>query len=517
MLSFVVLLLSLVIGEIVLRLIENVPLLPLKMNMYYEAKGLDKKVDAHIDQTPVPPDVDKAWFRIPPPVHDYPEISKEELDLLQLMREGNLHPELIADSTKNWSLSFPSESDLLKRWNIYYLIHKQCPEEREGGTIFDHFPGGNAYYFVPKKKTPHPVYRFFPNAEGPGIAGFNQYGWRGLPISLSKPDSVIRIAFLGASTTQQPLGHRFAYTDYVIWWLNLWAEAKGMLITFEGINTGREGIHIEDIAAIMHQELRLADPDIVVYYEGWNDFFNPSDVFKSLLKSGFEPKQSPILKLSQKSLLFRRIFLLLGITIGEYNKPNYELSIPSVEALNANTLPGKLPVTLQYLDSIRSDAKEIDAELILSSFVMMVKEGMKLHPGKDDLIYDWWNNISWPLKYKDLKTLADFQNQVLEKYAQKHQLSFLEISRPMLLDPDFFIDGVHMRESAVPLRAWITFLELLPIIKERICLGDLPKPADTSKWNLQPDFWHSPSKKVLLKCDCPERKGKDDPYCLNHF
>ena len=500
-----------------MRLIDNVPLLPLKLNLYYEAKGLDKKVAAYFDQFPVPPDVDKGWFKIPPPDFDYPQISSEELALLKKMREEVLQPQLEADSVKRWTVTYPSESDLLKRWNIYFLIRKLCITNREESTIFDYFPNGEAYYFIPPAKTPHPVYRFYSNAEGPGVAGFNDYGWRGLPISLDKPGSAVRIAFLGASTTQQPLAYQFAYTDYVIGWLNLWAEAKGIPVTFEGINTGREGIHIEDIAAIMHQEVKITDPDLVVYFEGWNDFCRPIDVLSSPNEYASEARQSTILTLSQNSLLLRRIFQLLRVTIGEYNKPTYKLDIPSIKTLDYRKLPGKLPVTLNYLDSIRIDAKEIGADLILSSFVMMVKDEMELYPGQDDLIYEWWNNISWPLKYNDLRKLADFQNEVFKKYAQEYDLDFLEISKQMPLDTDFFIDGVHMRESAVPLRAWITFLELLPIIKQKIDSGQLPALVDTTLKENPSDFWETPSRKVFLKCDCPERKKDNDPYCLNHF
>src|SRR6185369_4808922 len=74
----------------------------------------------------------------------------------------------------------------------------------------------------------------------------------------------------GASTTVGLFSLPFSYPEYVVHWLNLWAERNALSIRFDGINAGREGISSGPIAAVIRQEVLPAEPDLIVYYEGAN-------------------------------------------------------------------------------------------------------------------------------------------------------------------------------------------------------------------------------------------------------
>src|SRR6185295_20298650 len=106
-------------------------------------------------------------------------------------------------------------------------------------------------------------------------------------------------AFVGASTT---VGHHslpFSYPEYVIHWLNLWAARSGQPVRFDGINAGREGLISASIAAIVRQEIVAAEPDLVVYYEGANQFW-----FGDLLDP---PTQRPLVVPHRPTGLWDRI------------------------------------------------------------------------------------------------------------------------------------------------------------------------------------------------------------------
>ena len=83
---------------------------------------------------------------------------------------------------------------------------------------------------------------------------------------------MLRIAFLGASTTLGSPRYAWSYPEHVGAWLNTWARQTGKAITFEIANTGRFGAKSADIAGIAEEEVTAFAPDILVYYEGHNDF-----------------------------------------------------------------------------------------------------------------------------------------------------------------------------------------------------------------------------------------------------
>src|SRR5262249_10948598 len=141
----------------------------------------------------------------------------------------------------------------------------------DGGEILDNFD--DVFVFDPIDRAPFPRFRFLRNARYPSGLQTNGFGWRGPDVALNKRPASIRIAFVGASTTVGEHGEAYSYPDGIQCLLNRWGQAPHPAIAFETINAGREGVNSNSIQAIVRQEVLPIDPDLVVYYEGSNQFW----------------------------------------------------------------------------------------------------------------------------------------------------------------------------------------------------------------------------------------------------
>jgi lysophospholipase L1-like esterase len=91
-------------------------------------------------------------------------------------------------------------------------------------------------------------------------------------LELNKDGKTVRIAFVGASTTIGGYNLPYSYPELVGHWLNRWLRAQGWDVRVEIINAARSGIDTDSIAAIVRQEVLPVEPDLVVYYDGANEF-----------------------------------------------------------------------------------------------------------------------------------------------------------------------------------------------------------------------------------------------------
>lgn len=496
---------SLATGEMILRYKAHYPLtgeLPYDLIRFDEIKP---RVFEYAKSLPLPEDVDFEWFRQSPSKQHYPDLPLE-IKQLYYKYDHNLN--------------------VIRLYNINYLYNHICVHHNT--TIISFFqrilPTGYAYCFVPPNKSKRPSFRYYPNSHLPDTSlnsEFNNYGWRGPPVPLNKPDSVVRIAFVGASTTIQSHGFQFSFPELVEYWLNVWAKKNNVPVNFEVINTGREGLGIQDLSAVVKYELLPVKPDMVVYHEGINQFDLRSNLNRAYADQYSQPQQLGINRITHYSALARRILQNMGGLVSEPGKPDYQLRLPedvnmSDPKITNPNLPASLPTIIHNLDSMRHDLDSIGSELAISSFTMLVYDGMKLNPVAHPFIYKFWNEGYWPFTYKDLAYFADFQNRVLEKYAKNYDLAFIDIDQGMPQDPDLFTDGVHLQEPTVRLKAWSTFIHLLPVVKQKIESGRWPKQR-TELLEGHPYFKHSKFYKVYLECNCPPRKKQEDKYCLNHF
>jgi hypothetical protein len=433
-------------------------------------------VSKNLDDIPRAAGVERAWFASDPP--PLPNRSEPPAAWVRLARE-------IGEAPMTSHTAF-RPGDAFKAWNTSYL-RDPC-----ASPFFRQAPG-QLYVYDPPSDTPHPQYRFPPNATTPLGLVTNQIGWRGPPIAARHGPLFVRIVFVGASTTVNSHYYPYSYPELISHWLGLWARARRLDVEFEALNAGREGITSTDTEAIVRTEALPLMPDLVVYYEGHNQF----DLAKSLkgAPSGGSRQVPPtsgegavpdwLRAAAHRFALARRLQSALALLDtrqhgGEWPKPDYELAWPDPQQEadpdpSRPDLPVNLAVILRDFDRMRADLAKVGGELAVSSFVWMVADGMVVDPVEHKLLLEWLNLTKAPFRYKDIERMAAFQNRVFRKYARLHRLPFFDVAAQLPKDPDLFTDAIHMTYAGIRLHAWIVFNGLVPLIEEKMAHGAWPR------------------------------------------
>ena len=433
----------------------------------------------YADRLPIAAGTDRAWFREDPP---------------PLASRGKPNPELVTrfqDFERRGI--FPPQSEYI--WNRYYVEAERC---RPG--VFRKYPD-TLLAFDPPVVGVYPHYRFPPSSTLVEGLITNEFGLRGGPLTLAKPARTVRIAFAGASTT---INHDllFSYPDRVVYWLNRFAQANHFDVHFETLNGGREGFNSTDIATVMREELLPLDPDFAVYYEGSNQFTTATLLASPRIppREDVDPrdpitvhKVPELLRahLATADLLDRALNRFRPV--GEPRRPFYRLEWPAgVDEKNPDPdsarLPLELPRIIKDIDSVRASIESNGGRLMLCSFVWLAADGMPLSPTRHKHIYRQLNTVLWPLRYRDIRRLADFQNRVFQRYAAVRGVTFTDVASAMPQDPDLFTDAIHMTDAGERLKAWIIFQQLVPLVRRGIESGQLPRPRATRPLPPPPNF-----------------------------
>lgn len=395
----------------------------------------------------------------------------------------------------------PADADLLERaakytsgglyanyeWNRRGVFRAVCDDEHRADALFNQFR--DVFVFDAVDGSQLPAFRFLQHARYPTGLKTNNYGFRGRDIALDKPPTVVRVGFVGASTTIGPHAEAYSYPDLVGHWLNVWAQTQRLPITFEVVNAAREGTNSRSFQAIVRQELVPLQVDLVVYYEGANQFwpveFIPTTLPPRSRSSG--PQRSG---LARYSVIARRLASLTEKAIepgSEPSKPTLEVRWPaslseSDPSLGHPALPESIRDILGDLDKIRAALQDEGGHLVMTSFSWLVYPGLVLDMGRDPEIYHYLNSTYWPFSYAHLRRFADFQNRTFQKYASVQGLDFIDVAQMFPRDPRLFEDAIHMTTGGIRLQAWTIFNGLVPIIERRVAKGELPKPnRNTSK------------------------------------
>jgi hypothetical protein len=421
-----------------------------------------------VQAIPLAPGMSHDWFQLSPPPLERREVPAALATAFDIYGKANLALE-----------------------GIHVYNSRLVQEAACNNPFFRDFPRF-AFLFDPLRPTTFPRYRFPRDTSLPTGLVTNNFGWRGKHIEFRKPSDVIRLGFAGASTTVSDHGSPFSYPELAGFWLNKWLEASGSTVRVEVMNAGREGMNSSDIAAIIQDELAPMEPDIVVYYEGSNQFR-----LEPLMRPG---TSGP--RIASYSALARRVEQLLPIQALPEPERQYELAWPATvnEAdppLDSDMLPVSLPRILGDLDQARAALAPYNAELAISSFVWTVYEGIKFDPVRHRSISDYLNQ-SFPFRYRDMERLAQFQNRVFAKYAAAHGLPFLNIAARVPRDPDLFGDAIHANYQGVRVHAWAAAQELAILLRDRMQSGKLPRPAQSTLAS-HPGF-AGPERTVTLTC-----------------
>lgn len=353
--------------------------------------------------------------------------------------------------------------------------------------------------YTPYDSTIFPVYRYASNCSIPeSNLCFNDFGWTGSDISFVKPEKTIRIAFLGGSTTQRSSECEFDYTDHVRGFLQEWATKEGVDVNFETINTGRVALRSMDFEAITKYELVPVEPDICVYYEGRNQF----GLQELVGYNHYDPSNSPTLfRLFGNSAWLQiaakacKMNLLKAI---EDSKPQTRININAVvktenpDPYNPN-LPISLPQIVSDLDKIRTHLSAINSELVLCSFAMIVNDSLFQDGLHNASIYSYWIHDYGNVLLKDIEALNRLENDVFKRYSEKHNIPFFDVAADLKKTPEAFKDGIHLSCEGMKLHGWSVFTQLLPLIKQKLERGELPKQTEQKEtthpflkdeWNL---------------------------------
>jgi len=469
-------LIALLMGELLVRAVDRYVLFSLDLRRSVpqgeEQRVIGEVVLKHLNAIATAPSVQREWFFRDPPPPNPAAIRDPALDARYWEHRG-------------------LELASIYVWNRRYVQEEVCRNQGKFLGLRD------AYVYVSPGGAQFPRFRFLPNRVLPSGLVTNAFGWRGPAVELQKPPSTIRIAFVGASTTVNPHAFPFSYPEYIGGWLNAWATARKLTARFEIVNAGREGTNSNDFAAVVRDEIVPADPDLVVYYEGSNQFWPADFVEWPDGKLPDKPKITFSLGwMERHSAVWRRVQFLaasasgalrreLPRTIGKLNWPA-DLNELDPDP-NHPQLPLNLGTILSDLDVIRSALGDGGAELILSSFVWLAYDGMVLDVTRQASLYRYLNETFWPFPYAHMRRMADFQNRVFRNYAFRHGVPYLDVAGKYPQDPSLFDDAVHMRQGGVRLHAWIAFNGLVPLLEERIRTGRLPRPAGETR-SVHPAF-----------------------------
>jgi hypothetical protein len=145
--------------------------------------------------------------------------------------------------------------------------------------------------------------------------------------------------------------------------------------------------------------------------------------------------------------------------------------------VDSPALPLQLPVIVRDLDRIRAAIQPAGGQLVVASFVWLARDGLALSGGGHWYIYQQLNRNYWPLRYAEIRRLADFQNRLFRRYAASRGAGFVDVAGWMPLDPDLFEDAIHTTWAGERLKAWIVFQQLVPMLRGELESGRLPHRA----------------------------------------
>jgi hypothetical protein len=497
LLAAVSVVLCLVVAEAATRWIDGHSLWGLRPPEANVSIGLDT-TPQHLDSVPRAGGVDRAWFDSPPP---------------PLPNRGQRSP--WTEGAEAANAAAPADlrtdfrsTDFFKAWNAAF-VGDPC-----ASPFFRGAPG-RLIVFDPPAGERRPIYRYLPSTTTPLGLVTNQLGFRGPPVDYKRRPDTVRIVLIGASTTAEAHATAYSGSEMLNYWLNLWATANHPGLKLEVINAGREAVKSPDIEAIVRQEVLPLRPDLVLYYEGANQF-DLAPLVKDLPARRTDDRQDWndivagwLKEASNWSALARRARALFGLAEvteggGEPAKPDYTLVWPrGVDEADPNLaspdLPVNLPVILGDLDRMRKELAAAGSEFAVASFMWLARDGMVVNPVRNRLIYDYLNVSYYPFRYRDIARLAAFQNRVFAKYAATRGVPFIDVVRYMPFDPDLFADAIHNTQPGINLRAWIVLQQLVPIIEARLASGTWPRSPPPAQPATPPIFAGEPR---LITFDC---------------
>jgi hypothetical protein len=419
--------------------------------------------------------VDPAWFFAPPAAIDKPASA-----LLQARTAANP----TASQQENYL------------WNDAYLAHADAHllELLRGlkvETLFA-FPSYDGSWF--------PLYRLYPDNDyrpTPWIT--NHWGWLSPEVTVRKPPHIVRVGIIGDSTSHNRYGF------YLQGFLDAWAQARGLDVRFEVLNSARQGFGIEDGLAALRYELGPMGLDYVYEYFAPNFSLNlPQMVAFAELPPGVAAGKPPerahpwrqavrrlLDPVASVSALARRLRDLAtreaaDSLLTEPAKPRVKLHLPAVSrgrVMLAETQKDPYFATLAgHLDRFRELAASLHATPLVSTVRLCAWDGMVLRNGANRHLYDTLNGpLFWPFSYADLRRMLAVHNGVIDTWARESGVAVVDIDGRLPRRAELCSDAHHDLPISQQLRAWLIFQALLPLLAQDLAAHSVPRDnADSS-------------------------------------
>ena len=344
-----------------------------------------------------------------------------------------------------------------------------------------------------------PRYRHYPSSQLTFGFKMNDQGWRSEGITLEKPPKTIRIAALGDSTTLHQGQIMISHLDYLEKWLEIWAHKHGFDINIEVLNSGREAISSEDVAAIFIHEIMPFEPDYVLFYglgnqwdiypfvsinepvkrsaDGAADYFETSFLTESLLET-IKPYRNHS---ATVAWAMNRLQTSAGKSGGEPRKPSQNWGFPTgLSERNPdpeNLLRGSGSARMiRDLKTINQVAKDSNARLFVQTFKFLAHDGLVLPLPEAQGIFNYLNYSYFPYTYNNISRAVNYMNRVYGAWAEDQGVPLFDIASAIPDDHRLFVDAMHNSQSGVKLRAWALFQNLLPHFAADLQSKTLPRP-----------------------------------------
>jgi len=312
-------------------------------------------------------------------------------------------------------------------------------------TLLQNDPDIGAVVHVPNSSAithwrgtaPHPV-------------SFNAFGFRGpFPLTLEKPEGVIRILTLGGSSTEG------GFVADGKTWPEVLQRALDKTVgggKVEVINLGTSGYSTKTSLANFKKRGLPLKPDMVILYEANNDFFG---YIQSYLKSELSTDESFIDYESRKASRLEKI-LCKSIIIDRINRHLYSRggkrnqvylreywSDPNKTLLN---LTGVEIPTVHALQEFEELAKLHGFKLVIGRQATLIKPEIS-----EKELYAMWEilrmrhggkRLAWSVIMDGLNRVKDAQKQ----FAKDNGLTYVDVESVVPKDLEHFIDHVHYSE-----------------------------------------------------------------------
>jgi lysophospholipase L1-like esterase len=273
-------------------------------------------------------------------------------------------------------------------------------------------------------------------------------------VVIPKPEGLIRVLCLGASTTVNCLTRKGVTTSYTM-------ELEGYLqrrFPEEQIvvnNCGQGGWTSAEILINFLLNLRDTDPDIVVIYHAYNDL-------PVSLTPGFVPDYSHARRnLGESYYKYRLASLIPMLPLGIYNFAVQTL-YPYI-----NPLAGVLGAISRNEIDLDGDFKGLEAYRRNLEYIVKLCLIDKIDVTLSTFayfLYDEVKNSKTHLKYREGVRL---ENEVIRQMGEKYGVPVVDNARLVPADAKYFVDSIHFTPEGMQLIAENIGEEVAKIIDRR--------------------------------------------------